>query len=126
MNYYAISDTIKNQAFITPWALIHFLSGGIAFFTIMYLYPNISMINALLLWFILHTIYEIKDLMPFLKKKKYPSEWEDNSVINSIGDTLFSIIGFLFFSLFGRIKLPFVVIYSILVLFLVISFNIYG
>ena len=57
----SMSDTIKSNSFITLWTFIHFLNG-----VTLYLYLKhilkISTINSFIILFVLHTIYEIKDL----------------------------------------------------------------
>jgi hypothetical protein len=93
MGFCNLSDYVKNPAFITPWTFIHFVSG---IFTYMFLEKFITKnvwINFYIFLF-LHIGYELQDLSYYMKivKKSY---WSNNSLQNSIGDILFSTIGFL-------------------------------
>jgi hypothetical protein len=87
------SDTIEKNALFTPWSFIHFLSGFMSYLYIKK-YTNISNFNILLITIIIHTIYEIKDISSHtLKLHNSKSIWYDNSLLNSIGDTIAYILG---------------------------------
>ena len=94
-NLLSIKDTSKSNAFITPWSFIHLLSGGLIYLYLKYIYVNISIVKSFIIMIILHTLYEINDLRYHFKKKKERNYWDDNSLINSLGDTICAIIGFL-------------------------------
>ena len=99
-----ISNTVETPLFITPWSYIHFIASS-AFF----LYFNMLFKNALiagLVLFLVHTIYEFKDYYTtYMNKKIFRHEgkdtyrysfFKDNTLENSIGDTIFSIFGMFF------------------------------
>lgn len=94
------SDTIDSNSFITPWTFIHFLTGYISAIGIMKCF-NASFKKTLIILLILHTIYEIKDLKCYFSKKLNTKtncdklEWSNNSLYNSIFDTIFFIFGIL-------------------------------
>lgn len=90
---FSLEDTIQKNALITPWSIVHLLTGylfsvyGINVF-------KFSFNKAFLIGLILHTIYEIKDLSCYFINCDNKSQWHNNSWINSIKDTIFFIIGF--------------------------------
>ena len=96
----SMSDTIKSRSFITPWTFIHFLNGSLGYLYLKHIL-QISKINSFIILFVLHTIYEIKDLEYYYNKNKNKNKniendyYGNNSIINSVGDTIFFIIGFL-------------------------------
>ena len=95
-NLMNISDDKENPACITPWSFIHLYSGFIFYLTLKYLYPKLSLLTIFIIWVILHTIYEIKDLLSYFKIYVYEDKkWNNNSVINSVFDTIFAIFGLL-------------------------------
>ena len=71
----------EEPAFITPWTSVHLLFG--------IFYAAITKKTDLLSLIIIATIYEIKDL--------YFEEKYKSTLINSIGDVLAAILGFLMF-----------------------------
>lgn len=86
MKLFALRDSNKNPAIITPWIFMHFILGVIA--TRFIPDKNIGLI--------LHTIYEIIDYIKFKYfYKGDPSQpgWYNNSVPNSVGDTIGFVIG---------------------------------
>ena len=74
-------DTKNNPIMFTPWSLIHVISG------IMFalLTRNVPFGRSFALFFILHGLYELKDV----------STGDINSVPNSIGDQILGTCGFL-------------------------------
>ena len=87
-------DTVKNSGFITPWAFIHLLSGLIIYLYLKFIFRDISIIIAFMIMIVIHTIYELYDLLYYFKITKNNTYWANNSLVNSIGDTVFAIIGF--------------------------------
>ena len=89
------SDSIKNPAFITQWSIMHF-SLGLVFYIYMFYFFGIKDINNFNISNLIHGIYEFNDLLQYLGwKKKRLWNWGNNSLINSIGDTLVFNIGWL-------------------------------
>lgn len=93
MKLYSFSDTINNPACITGFTFIHFYTGFLFYIILKYLYPKLSFLFLFSLWFILHTLYEIKDLMAYFEFIKYKTYWSDNSIENSIFDTIATMLG---------------------------------
>lgn len=89
------NDGIDNATLITPWSFIHLFSGFVGILSINYF--NINDYVGIILLIIIHTLYEAKDFyFSYLYKgpKTSISEWSSkNSIFNSLGDTLFFIIG---------------------------------
>jgi hypothetical protein len=119
------SDTYQVQSFITPWSFIHMLTGILIYFYIKIIIPNISVLNAFLIMIVLHTLYEIKDLFYYLNFVKNPSDWNDSSLLNSCGDTIFAIIGFYFASFLKKINykqlISFTIIYLMFFIYFIIN-----
>ena len=89
------SDSIKNPAFITQWSIMHF-SLGLVFYIYMFYFFGIKDINSFKISNLIHGIYEFNDLLQYLGwKKQRLWNWGNNSLINSIGDTLVFNIGWL-------------------------------
>ena len=88
------SDNMERPTCITPWSYIHLLSGlNFSLLSLSYLSKH-SVIKNLIIFIIIHTIYECKDLyITYIisNNKKY----YQNTLINSIGDTIFSIFGWI-------------------------------
>ena len=120
---------------ITTWAFVHFLSG--IFITYILAYFKISNINSLIIFNIIHFIYELKDyiITYYIKKGSRDNLDFYNSFANSIGDTIWGFIGsFIMFLLLKSKTIPinkttliiisisFLIIYSIM-LFLYLNFN---
>ena len=87
------NDNIRKSSLFTPWSFIHFLSGIISY---LYLkrFTSMSETCIFLILLLIHTLYEIKDLSRYtLKLHKSNSIWYNNTVVNSIGDTITFILG---------------------------------
>ena len=89
------SDSKNNPVFITPWSLIHFLTGVVGIINSNYF--NINKNVSLFFLFLIHTLYELKDYYfsyVYNGSKNIISEWaSSNSIFNTIGDTLFFVLG---------------------------------
>ncbi len=96
MYLFSLSDSKNSSSFITPWTFLHFINGFMfSIFTLKY--TQLTARNSFILYFIIHFIYECKDYyysyVIFNKiDKKYKND-RDNTLMNSIGDHLFAIIG---------------------------------
>lgn len=86
-------DTIEKPAFISPWTLSHFVI-GVATYSLLVKTPlNVPVILSAAILFILHMIYEIKDFYEaYVLKVKDPNK--QNSLLNSLGDQVFAMLGF--------------------------------
>ena len=87
-------DTVDNPCLITGWFYIHLITSGFLYLILMYNFKSLTKLKGFLIVLFLHTLYEIKDLGYYFGYMKQ-TEWHDNSILNSIGDTLGSIIGVL-------------------------------
>lgn len=115
------NDSVNNPTFITPWSFIHLFSGFVGILSINYF--NIDDYIGIILLIIIHTFYEAKDFyFSYLYKgpKTSISEWSSNcSLFNSLGDTLFFIIGVYL----GRFIVPNTIeLVIILLLYFIISY----
>ena len=88
-------DSQGNPTFITPWSLIHFLTGVILMLNANYF--NIDKEFSFSILVLVHTLYELKDFyFSYIYKgpKNLISEWANsNSLFNILGDTVFFILG---------------------------------
>ena len=98
MKHFGKNNNIENPTLLTPFSLVHLVS-GITLFILLSLYTK-NRIVIIIGVLIIHTIYEFKDYYTTyinkirFKKDNYFSEFFiDNTVINSIGDTIACIIG---------------------------------
>ena len=94
--FYSLHDSIEHNYFITPWSFIHLLYGGLSILILKEF--KINFLNSFIILLIAHTIWEIKDLYPYFMKINNVASERDNSLLNSIGDTLFWIIGIIIFN----------------------------
>ena len=85
------NDGVNNPCMITPFFIIHLLSGIWLTSLLKTFFPSIK--NVLLWVVLLHTVYEIKDFyVSYILK--YNTIYTNNSWLNSIGDTIAVIIGY--------------------------------
>ena len=77
-----VRDTVKRPVCVTPWSFIHFL-WGVAFTQSL----GLSKTTGLLV----HTVYEMNDIVNSYNEKL--NVRTNNSVINSLFDTIFFMIG---------------------------------
>ena len=95
LSFYSNIDTVEEPSLFTPWSLVHLLSGAIIYLYTRYFFKNISRKNAMIIMLFLHTLYEIKDLQYYFFGKKGDDYDENNSLPNSICDTICSALGLL-------------------------------
>ena len=84
--------------FVDRWSYVHFMVG--VYGCIILKYFNFSDTKAFIIFFIIHSLYEIKDMMltytfPNIKKTKC-SLINENSWQNTVGDIIYSTLGFIF------------------------------
>ena len=84
-------DSVTNPCLITPFFIVHALSGYWLASLIHTYFPSNK--NKLLWVVLLHSIYELKDLYVSYVLK-YRNVYTDNSWWNTIGDTIAAILGF--------------------------------
>jgi hypothetical protein len=113
MQIFSFFDFTLKPALFTPWSLAHFIT-GIAFKSM-----DVSSRNA----FLIHLIYELKDLyISYVKQKNLnpnlPNSTIQNSFLNSIVDQISFEIGF---SLIPKIKERETILLFFILAFLIIS-----
>ena len=96
----SLSETKKKGAFTTPWTFLHFY-GGFFFSLLTFGYTNINARNSFIIYSLLHLIYECKDFyITYLSNIKISKDsnlfgllHKNNTLINSLGDQIFGMIG---------------------------------
>ena len=98
MKLVGYNDTLETPIFITPWSLIHFLTGLTLFFMCRVFTQNIYIIVFIILG--IHSIYEFKDYystyinqIRFKKDTYLSSFFKNNTLENTIGDTVVCMLG---------------------------------
>ena len=110
-------DTLNKPKFIDSATLLHFFLGIISYF-ILHIFFKLTFYKSLILYIILHTIYELKDVyytyFKFYSLRPIKSSnflqfgyHSDNSFYNSIGDTVYTILGFYIGMFFSKINILF-------------------
>jgi len=97
---YGIDDCKSKPLCFDRYTVIHFGYGMLLTYILLvyYQFNEAYYIRILCIVFIIHTLYEIKD---YLKTYIYPRKdlksvsWDNNSLLNSVGDTIGFICGFL-------------------------------
>ncbi len=85
-------DSKQTPCLITPFTGIHFLSGAVA--NILLRKLDVSYAIAFTIWFIIHMLYELKDLHGSYIKNS-DDYYHNHSLINSISDQVFALLGFI-------------------------------
>ena len=85
-------DYRDKPSMLTYFLVVHFMSGVVAY-NILCQWMKLSFWDGFKVFFVVHLVYELKDLYGsyYLKKDDYDS---NNSIENSIGDQLTSLMGF--------------------------------
>lgn len=98
MKCFGVNNSIETPTLITPFSLVHLFTSATLFYIIRLYTSNTAYIVIIVL--IIHTIYEFKDYYTTYINKieiKTPNYFacffKDNTIENSIGDTIFCIIG---------------------------------
>ncbi len=122
-------DTYHKPKFLDIYFYNHLIIGTLAYFVLHKMF-KFSINKSLIIWIIVHTIYEIKDFYStYIKKYKVRPTRDnklngffhsDNSFINSIGDTIAAIIGFylLYFIKNKSLRLVFLVLVIIYIIYM--------
>ena len=84
MNVLSLYDSQKKPALLTPWSIIHFLSGVIAGLLVRHL--NLDFFWSLVIYILMNIIYETKDIM----FTNGTNSWQ-----NTLVDIIVGILGFL-------------------------------
>jgi hypothetical protein len=84
-------DTLDRPAALTPWTLIHVCTGVTAYVAQAQLFPRASVATGAAVFFVLHALYEAKDLY----KTYVARTTTHNTLVNSVADQAFSTLGFL-------------------------------
>jgi hypothetical protein len=112
-------DHIDSPTIITPWTISHFLAGWLAFLVLRLFFPYESNLRLAILWLILHSVYEFKDYyVTYSMQIKYT-----NTFINTISDTIFTMIGFYVGVIVGYSTITMFNVGLLLCIFLLISTN---
>lgn len=102
MKVFSLKDTVENPALFSPWSFQHFIVGFAAYVIIKAVAPELSLTAIVIIGFIVHTVYELKDILCYDKElfrkifrsgplKNRPDL--NNSIANSVGDTIMAFFG---------------------------------
>lgn len=93
MNHFYVSnsDTVTTPSLFTPWSFVHFICGCYLYSFGEYFTNKVS--YNFLIGILIHTIYELNSIHILYSNNKI-STWDNNSIQNSIGDTISFILGF--------------------------------
>ena len=94
MKLLALLDSKESGTVLTPWSLLHAFY-GFMHFAVAHC-AGISDRASFYSMLVFHTLYEIKDLQYYFSSEVQLSEdgWGNNSLLNSIGDTICALIGY--------------------------------
>lgn len=118
------TDSMKTPKFFTLCSFAHFFFGFIFFIFMNYYNSKLSFNLILILFLIIHTVYEIKDTLCYFGVNFFNNNkinyFMDNSYLNSIGDTIFGLLGVYIASLYLKDKKN---IYLKIIIFIVFFFT---
>ncbi len=120
LKIFSLSDTKDNISFTTPWSITHFMFGFFGYVFTDYYYNHWDQQHRFVLMLFLHTIYELKDI--YFSYLDGPKPSSEDSLINSIGDTLLAIIGFYFGSIIVK-KSNLTIVFLVFFLYFIIAFS---
>jgi hypothetical protein len=110
------SDKRHRMAFITPFTFIHFLN-GIIFYIASVQLLKYDFNKSFIIWFLIHLFYECKDFtLSYIMEEGSHSYNNNNSYLNSLGDQIFAMLGFLvgqYLPLFSPRQFIFLIIFTI-------------
>lgn len=90
------SDDLKNPSLSTYWSTVHFFMGVGAFVLYWnFFYPSLDPWIAFWILFMIHLVYELKDLYKSYVLVPKDTIADQNTLLNSLGDQLFFSLGFL-------------------------------
>lgn len=92
MRFFGSSDSRENPAVVTPWHIMHFVS-GIAWVSAAQNILNYSKERSIATGSFLHVCYELQDSLASYTDMFYPQALTDNSFINSLSDQLTFEVG---------------------------------
>lgn len=93
MKFFDYGDSVPDSCLLSPWSLMHF-NVGIVSTQFLKIYTNLTIKENLLLGLLFHTFYEIKDIVKSCNSKsKDKLKWGNDSLLNSLGDTLCFMLG---------------------------------
>jgi hypothetical protein len=122
MDLFGVTDSRDRVGIITPWSLIHFLAGLNGYILLNRL--NINPFYNYIILLDLHTLYEMKDYIISYHSEHADTVWGDNSLINSITDTIFFLLGII---IANKIKhTPLIPLVSIIIYTYIFSNQRYG
>ena len=107
-----LSDSINKYAFITPWTFLHIFS-GILFSLFTFEYTKLTARNSFIAYSFIHFLYECKDFyLTYISDIKFTNKnnlfglfANNNTIINSIGDQIFGMIGwYIGYKIFNKIE----------------------
>tara|TARA_Y100000590_G_scaffold39811_2_gene42494 strand:+ start:2710 stop:3090 length:381 start_codon:yes stop_codon:yes gene_type:complete len=89
MKIVGLGESRYNPILFDTWSIIHYLSGVI--FAIWMIYLKVNFLYGFVLWFFIHALHEIKDLI----WTKYNIYGWNVSVLNCLGNQFIAVIGFI-------------------------------
>ena len=100
MLFFSLLDSKKKNSVITPWTFMHIYS-GIFFSLFTFQHTKLTARNSFILYSFIHFLYECKDFyLTYVsnfkvtnKNNLYGLFSNNNSIINSISDQIFGMIG---------------------------------
>ncbi len=116
-------DDLDKPTLVTFWSAIHFMTGALWHVIWRGLFPGMSFQTAFLMGNLLHALYETKDFLFTYTVMFNPGRWlrgrpdagkDENTLPNSITDTVFAIAGFLLATCMNLTTYMFVIIYVVL------------